>query len=128
MARTINIAIAGLGTVGAETYRIITEESDFLKARSSANFNVVAVSAKSKDKKRDVDLTGVEWIADCRDIADIDNIDVVIELVGGSEGVAKELVEKAIINGKSVITANKALVATHGNNICLLYTSDAADE
>ena len=117
MARTINIAIAGLGTVGAETYRLIREESDFLKARSSANFNVVAVSAKSKDKKRDVDLTGVEWIADCRDIADIDNIDVVIELVGGSEGVAKELVEKAITNGKSVITANKALVATHGNNI-----------
>ena len=117
MARTINIAIAGLGTVGAETYRIITEESDFLKARSSANFNVVAVSAKSRDKKRDVDLTGVEWITDCRDIADIDNIDVVIELVGGSEGVAKELVEKSITNGKSVITANKALVATHGNNI-----------
>ena len=117
MARTINIAIAGLGTVGAETYRLITEESDFLKARSSANFNVMAVSAKSKDKKRDVDLTGVEWIADCRDIANIDNIDVVIELVGGSEGVAKELVEKAITNGKSVITANKALVATHGNNI-----------
>ena len=117
MARTINIAIAGLGTVGAETYRLITEESDFLKARSSANFNVVAVSAKSKDKKRNVDLTGVEWIADCRDIADIDNIDVVIELVGGSEGVAKELVEKAKTNGKSVITANKALVATHGNNI-----------
>ena len=117
MARTINIAIAGLGTVGAETYRIITEESDFLKARSSANFNVVAVSAKSRDKKRDVDLTGTEWITDCRDIADIDNIDVVIELVGGSEGVAKELVEKSITNGKSVITANKALVATHGNNI-----------
>ena len=117
MARTINIAIAGLGTVGAETYRIITEESDFLKARSSAKFNVLAVSAKSRDKKRDVDLTGVEWIADCRDIADIDNIDVVIELVGGSEGVAKDLVEKAITNGKSVITANKALVATHGNNI-----------
>ena len=117
MARTINIAIAGLGTVGAETYRIIKEESDFLKARSSSNFNVVAVSAKSKDKKRDIDLTGAEWITDCRDIADIDNIDVVIELVGGSEGVAKELVEKAITNGKSVITANKALVATHGNNI-----------
>ena len=117
MARTINIAIAGLGTVGAETYRIITEESDFLKARSSAKFNVLAVSAKSRDKKRDVDLTGAEWITDCRDIADIDNIDVVIELVGGSEGVAKDLVEKAITNGKSVITANKALVATHGNNI-----------
>ena len=117
MARTINIAIAGLGTVGAETYRIITEESDFLKARSSAKFNVLAVSAKSRDKKRDVDLTGAEWINDCRDIADIDNIDVVIELVGGSEGVAKELVEKSITNGKSVITANKALVATHGNNI-----------
>ena len=117
MARKINIAIAGLGTVGAETYRLITEESDFLKARSSSYFNVVAVSAKSKDKKRNVDLTGVEWIADCRDIADIDNIDVVIELVGGSEGVAKELVEKAITNGKSVITANKALVATLGNNI-----------
>ena len=117
MARTINIAIAGLGTVGAETYRLITEESDFLKARSSANFNVVAVSAESRDKKRDVDLTGTEWITDCRDIADINNIDVVIELVGGSEGVAKELVEKSITNGKSVITANKALVATHGNNI-----------
>ena len=117
MARTINIAIAGLGTVGAETYRIIKEESDFLKARSSAKFNVLAVSAKSRDKKRDVDLTGAEWITDCRDIANINNIDVVIELVGGSEGVAKELVEKSITNGKSVITANKALVATHGNNI-----------
>ena len=117
MARTINIAIAGLGTVGAETYRIIKEESDFLKARCSANFNVVAVSARSRDKKRDVDLTGSEWITDCRDIANINNIDVVIELVGGSEGVAKELVEKSIANDKSVITANKALVATHGSKI-----------
>ena len=117
MARTINIAIAGLGTVGAETYRIIKEESDFLKARCSANFNVVAVSARSRDKKRDVDLTGAEWITDCRDIANINNIDVVIELVGGAEGVAKELVEKSIANDKSVITANKALVATHGSKI-----------
>ena len=117
MARTINIAIAGLGTVGAETYRIIKEESDFLKARSSADFNVVAVSARSRDKKRNIDLSGAEWISDCRDIANIKDIDVVIELVGGSEGVAKELVEKSIANGKSVITANKALVATHGSNI-----------
>lgn len=117
MARTINIAVAGLGTVGAETYRIIKEESDFLKARSSADFNVVAVSARSRDKKRNIDLSGAEWISDCRDIANIKDIDVVIELVGGSEGVAKELVEKSIANGKSVITANKALVATHGSNI-----------
>jgi len=117
MARTINIAIAGLGTVGAETYRIIKEENDFLKARSSASFNVVAVSARSREKKRDIDLIGAEWITDCRDIASINDIDVVIELVGGSEGVAKELVEKSIENGKSVITANKALVATHGRNI-----------
>ena len=117
MARTINIAIAGLGTVGAETYRIIKEENDFLKARSSAHFNVAAVSARSREKKRDIDLVGPEWINDCRDIANISDIDVVIELVGGSEGVAKELVEKSIANGKSVITANKALVATHGSNI-----------
>ena len=117
MAKTINIAVAGLGTVGAETYRIIKEESDFLKARSSADFNVVAVSARSRDKKRNIDLSGAEWISDCRDIANIKDIDVVIELVGGSEGVAKELVEKSIANGKSVITANKALVATHGSNI-----------
>ena len=117
MVRTINIAVAGLGTVGAETYRIIKEESDFLKARSSADFNVVAVSARSRDKKRNIDLSGAEWISDCRDIANIKDIDVVIELVGGSEGVAKELVEKSIANGKSVITANKALVATHGSNI-----------
>ena len=117
MARTINIAVAGLGTVGAETYRIIKEESDFLKARSSADFNVVAVSARSRDKKRNIDLSGAEWISDCRDIANIKDIDVVIELVGGSEGVAKELVESSIANGKSVITANKALVATHGSNI-----------
>jgi len=52
MARTINIAIAGLGTVGAETYRIIKEENDFLKARSSAHFNVAAVSARSREKKK----------------------------------------------------------------------------
>ena len=117
MAKTINIAIAGLGTVGAETYRIIKEEKDFLKSRSGIDFNIVAVSAKSKDKQRNIDLSGVKWVEDCRDIANINEIDVVVELVGGSEGAARELVEKSIINRKSVITANKALVAIHGSNI-----------
>ena len=117
MAKTINIGIAGLGTVGAETYRIIKEENDFLKSRSGVDFNIVAVSAKSKDKQRNIDLSGVKWVEDCRDIANINDIDVVVELVGGSEGAARELVEKSIINRKSVITANKALVAVHGSNI-----------
>ena len=98
MAKTINIGIAGLGTVGAETYRIIKEENDFLKSRSGVDFNIVAVSAKSKDKQRNIDLSGVKWVEDCRDIANINDIDVVVELVGGSEGVARELVEKSIIN------------------------------
>ena len=97
MAKTINIGIAGLGTVGAETYRIIKEENDFLKARSGVDFNIAAVSAKSKDKQRNIDLSGVKWVEDCRDIANINDIDVVVELVGGSEGAARELVEKSII-------------------------------
>lgn len=112
--RTLNIAIAGLGTVGIGTFKILQEKFELLQQRCGHTALVVkAVSARSQ-KDRGVDLSGVEWVENAVDLASMDNIDLVLELIGGSEGVAYDLCKKALQNGKHVITANKALIAHHG--------------
>jgi homoserine dehydrogenase len=75
---------------------------------------VTAVSARDKGKDRGIDLQNLRWTADPLALADDPNVDVVAEMIGGADGVAKALVEKAIANGKHVVTANKALLAHHG--------------
>ena len=117
MAEVLKVGIAGLGTVGSETFRVLTERGEFLASRSGRKIEVTAVSAKNKKVKRGIDLSGVQWIDDARDLCNRPDVDVVVELIGGSEGIAKEIAELALKNGKSLITANKALIAHYGDVI-----------
>jgi homoserine dehydrogenase len=114
MNSPLRIGIAGLGTVGAGVVKLLAEHGRLLSVRGGRPLKVVAVSARSKAKKRDIDLTGLRWEKDPMTLATAPDIDVVVELIGGSGGVARRLVQKALASGKHVVTANKALLALHG--------------
>ncbi|MFZ3035330.1 MAG: homoserine dehydrogenase [Parvibaculum sp.] len=114
MNKPLRIGVAGLGTVGVGVVKILSERAEFLSAASGRPWKLVAVSARDVSKDRGIDLTGVRWEKDACALADADDIDVVVELIGGSEGIARDLVEAALSNGKHVVTANKALIARHG--------------
>lgn len=111
------VAIAGLGTVGAETARILLADTEMLSARAGRSIELKAVSARDKSRDRGVDLAGVDWTDDAAALAARDDVDCVLELIGGSEGVAYDLVLGSVKSGKSVVTANKALIAHHGSEI-----------
>jgi homoserine dehydrogenase len=115
----LRIAVAGLGTVGVGTLELLEAHGELIAQRGGRPFLVSAVSARDRRKDRGVNLTGVRWFEDAVAMAADPQIDVVLELIGGSEAVAKEVVETAIANGKHVITANKALMAHHGTALAL---------
>ena len=114
MNTPLRIGIAGLGTVGAGVVKLLAEHGRLLALRGGRPLKIVAVSARSKAKKRDIDLTGLRWEKDPMALATAPDIDVVVELIGGSGGVARRLVQKALASGKHVVTANKAMLALHG--------------
>jgi homoserine dehydrogenase len=110
----LRIGIAGLGTVGGGTVRLLREHGDLLAQRCSRPIRLTAVSARQRQRDRGLDLTGLRWCDDVLALARDPEVDVVVELIGGSDGVARQLVETAIANRKHVVTANKALLAHHG--------------
>jgi len=114
------VAIAGLGTVGAETARILMTDGELLGARAGRPIVLTAVSARDRNRDRGVDLSGVDWVEDATALAAREDVDCVLELIGGSEGVAYDLVLGSVRSGKSVVTANKALIAHHGAEIAEL--------
>ena len=114
MTQPLRIGIAGLGTVGSGTVSILLQHAKLLKERTGREISLAALSARSKLKDRGVDISNIRWFDDPMDMASDAGIDVVVELIGGAEGVARTLVERALQNGKSVVTANKALIAQHG--------------
>ena len=119
MSDPLRIAIAGLGTVGAETVRLIGEQGALIAARCGRPIQIAAVSARDRNKARPVDLTGLTWFDDPAAMAASPGIDAVVELIGGSDGIAKATVEAAIGAGRHVVTANKALLAHHGAALAL---------
>ena len=114
MSEALRIALAGLGTVGAGVIRLLAENGELIAARAGRPIEIVAVSARDRSKDRGVDLTGYDWEDDMTAFAVRDDVDVVVELVGGSDGPALALARKALAGGKGVVTANKAMVAHHG--------------
>ncbi|NUB25470.1 homoserine dehydrogenase [Azospirillum brasilense] len=110
----LKIAVAGLGTVGAGVLKLLERQAALIEQRCGRRIEVVAVSARSRGKDRGVDLSTVEWYDDPVALAAHPGVDVVVELIGGSEGPAKETVELALERGRHVVTANKALLAHHG--------------
>jgi homoserine dehydrogenase len=114
MASPLKIAIAGLGTVGAGVVKLLADNGDLLAQRCGRPLVVTAVSARDKSRKRGVDLGQAKWFDDAAALATEADAEIVLELIGGSDGIARRVCEAAIARGRSVVTANKALLAVRG--------------
>lgn len=110
----LRIAIAGLGTVGAGVIRLLDTNGALIAARAGRPIEVVAVSARDRGKDRGVDIARFAWEDDMTALARREDVDVVVELVGGSDGPALALSRAALGGGKGLVTANKAMIAHHG--------------
>jgi homoserine dehydrogenase len=126
MLSTLKIGVAGVGTVGAALIAQVSAQRDALEARCGRRIEVVAVCARNKKKKRNVDLRRMKWHADPVALAKDPGIDVFVELIGGGGNPAKAAVEAALKAGKSVVTANKALLARHGVALAALAEKNRA--
>ncbi len=120
MKPPLRIAIAGLGTVGAGVVGLLQKNAALLEHRAGRKLELVAVSSRDRARKRPVDLGSAAWHDDAAALASLPNVDLVIELIGGSDGIARKVVTTALENGKSVVTANKALLAHHGAELATL--------
>ena len=96
----LKVGVAGLGTVGVGVVKLLTQQANVISQRSGRDIIVTSVSARDPSKERNVDLTALDWCHDPLDLAIKQNVDVVVELIGGESGVAKKLVEAAIHNSK----------------------------
>ncbi|MBO9403296.1 homoserine dehydrogenase [Shimia sp. R9_3] len=119
----LRLGIAGLGTVGVGVVKIVRQKANLLAARTGRPVVITAVSARSKDKDRGVSLANYAWEEDPVALAKRDDVDVFVELMGGEDGPAKDAIEAALALGKDVVTANKALLAHHGQ--ALAETAEA---
>ena len=131
----LRVAIAGLGTVGAAVADLIVSRNTLINARCGREILISAVSARDRHRDRGVDLTGIDWFEDAAEMAMQADAEVVLELIGGEEGIAKTVCENAISSGRHVVTANKALLAMHGTalakaaenaSVGLLYEASVA--
>ncbi|MBB5374088.1 homoserine dehydrogenase [Acidocella aromatica] len=112
--KPLRVGIAGLGTVGAGVVKLLAQQAELITARAGRPITVTAVSARDRNRDRGVSLDGLIWHDDPLALAWDENVDVVVELIGGSDGPAKALAEKALAAGRPLVTANKALLALHG--------------
>ncbi|MBS1088830.1 homoserine dehydrogenase [Gluconobacter wancherniae] len=113
--KPLKIGLAGLGTVGVGVIRLLRENADAITARAGRPIEVVAITARDRNRDRGVDLSAMRWHDNAVSVANDPDIDIAVELIGGSEGSARDMVEAALSRGTPVVTANKALVAIHGN-------------
>lgn len=128
----MNIGIAGLGVVGAKTAQLLLSP---LHRPHAAELTLKAVSARDNNIDRGFSLDGIEWHHNALELASRDDIDIIVELIGGADGIAYDLVSAALNSGKHVVTANKALIAHHGfelarlaetHNVSLLFEAGVA--
>jgi homoserine dehydrogenase len=119
MPDPLRLGIAGLGTVGAGVVKIVQRKAAMLEARAGRPISISAVSARNRDKDRGVRLDGYAWEDDPVALARREDVDVFVELMGGADGPAKASTEAAIAAGKDVVTANKAMLAHHGQALAL---------
>lgn len=112
--KPLRVGIAGLGVVGAGVVGVLQRNAKEIAARAGRPIEVVAVAARDRTRDRGVNLSQVAWADSAADLTGRNDIDVFVELIGGSEGVAREAVESALARSLPVVTANKALLAHHG--------------
>jgi len=112
----VKIGLLGLGTVGGGTVSVLRRNAEEIQRRAGRGIEVVTATARDINKQRSFDTSGIELTTDPMVVVNREDVDVVVELIGGTDQ-ALELVMRAISNGKHVVTANKALIAKHGNEI-----------
>ena len=122
----LRIAIAGLGTVGTGVLRLLAQNRALIEARAGRPITVTAVSARDQSKDRGIDLSSYAWCGDMAEMAGRGDVDVVVELVGGSDGPALALASAALASGKGIVTANKAMIAHHGMELALMAEEKGA--
>ncbi len=120
MSKELKIGIAGLGTVGQGVVNMIRQNRSSIATRAGRPIRITSVSAQIRGKDRACDISDFLWEDSPVDLAQNPEVDVYVELIGGSEGVALESVRKALANGKDVVTANKAMLAHHGQELAEL--------
>ena len=116
----INIAIVGFGNIGSYFYKILEKNKINISIKTGKIPFIKYISAKSYNKRRQIKIPKSKWINNLKSLTSKDDIDIIIELIGGSEGAAKKLVFSALKNKKHVITANKALIAKYGDQLAKL--------
>jgi len=115
--KPLKVAVAGLGTVGAGLVTLLRQQADVISERAGRAIVVTAVSAKDRKKDRGVDLSNLHWYDDAATMAAEADVDVVVEVIGGSSGIARATCEAAITKGRHLVTANKALLALSGTEL-----------
>ncbi len=120
MSTPLRLGIAGLGTVGTGVVKIVRQKANLLAERAGRPITITAVSARTRDKDRGVNINSYAWEDDPVALATRDDVDIFVELMGGSDGPAKAATEAALKAGKDVVTANKAMLAHHGQALAQL--------
>ena len=115
--KKLNIAIIGLGNIGCYLYKYLNKNKFILAKKNNCIPNVLYVSARNRKKKRIIQFNKKKWLSNYLDATKKKEIDLIVELIGGSEGAAKKLVFAALKNKKHVVTANKALIAKYGDQL-----------
>ena len=115
--KKLNIAIIGLGNIGSYLFKYLQENKNFLSEKNNCLPVVKYVSARNKKKIRNIRIKKNQWLKNYLDSTKFKDVDLIVELIGGSEGAAKKLVFNALKNKKHVVTANKALIAKYGDTL-----------
>ena len=115
--RKLNIAIIGLGNIGSYLYKYLNKNKKILTEKNNCIPIIKYVSAKNKKRKRNIKINNSQWLKDYLDATKFADVDLIVELIGGSDGPAKKLVFNALKNKKHVVTANKALIAKYGDQL-----------
>ena len=115
--KKLNIAIIGLGNIGCYLYKYLNDNKKILTEKNNCLPLIKYVSAKNKKKKRNIKIKKNQWLNNFLDATIFKDVDLIVELIGGSEGPAKKLVFNALKNKKHVVTANKALIAKYGDQL-----------
>jgi len=120
MANSLRLGVAGLGTIGVGLVQLLQKHGDKLRETVGRPIELAAVCDLDQDRDRGVDLSAYQWVGDAMRLAEDEGVDVFVELMGGDEGIALSSVVAALESGKHVVTANKALLAKHGNRLARL--------
>ncbi|MCK0530206.1 homoserine dehydrogenase [Sphingobium agri] len=116
----LRVALVGLGTVGGGVIRLLQTNADLIARRAGCPIQIVAISARDRNKDRGVDLSPYEWVDDMTTLPGREDVDVVVELIGGADGPALTLARQCLAAGKPFVTANKAMLAHHGLDLAAL--------